>query len=75
MRKQKEEQKKQKEEKKKLRDNKTEKEVRQKENASVASSSKVATHLATTVPRGSKSRSPPNESARKSSSSMEDCTW
>ena len=74
IRRKKEEQKKLSSDKKKVRDNKTEKAARQKENAPAASSSKDA-HLATTVPIRSKTRSPPEKYARKSSSSMEDCTW
>ncbi|KAH8761374.1 hypothetical protein BGZ57DRAFT_931651 [Hyaloscypha finlandica] len=73
-RRKKEEQKKLSSERKKARDSKTEKAAREKENGSAASSSKDA-HLATTEPRRGKTRLPSKESARKSSSSMEDCTW
>jgi len=61
-------------ERKKIREGKIEDMVRQKGNTNV-SSSKIAAHLATSVSRKSKAPSPPKESARKSSSSMDDCTW
>jgi hypothetical protein len=72
--KKKEEQKKVSQERKKIRDSKTEKVARQKDNVSTPCPSKVAAHLATTVSRGSKTRPPPKDSPRQSSSSMEG-TW
>jgi hypothetical protein len=59
---------------KKIREAKVEEIVRQKGNTN-PSSSKVAAHLATSVSRKSKASSAQKESARKSSSSMDDCTW
>jgi hypothetical protein len=69
----KEEQKKLAQERKKMREAKIEETVRRKDTAN-ASSSKVAAHLATTVSRTSKHRSPPKDSPRQSSSSIEG-TW
>ncbi|KAG0650170.1 hypothetical protein D0Z07_2936 [Hyphodiscus hymeniophilus] len=74
MKRKKEEQKKYAQERKKMRDSKTEKMARQKENASSPSASNVAVHLATTVSRSHRTRSPPSCSPRQSSSSMEG-TW
>ena len=74
MKKKKEEQRKVSEERKKMRDSKTDKVVRQKEKACAPSSSKHAVHLATTVPKNRKPRSPPVDPTRQMSSSMEG-TW
>jgi hypothetical protein len=76
MKKRKEEQKKSKQEGKQIREAKIEEAVKRKDNANA--SSKGAVNLATSVSRGSKTRSPPKtakEPPRESSSSMEDCTW